>query len=380
MLRSARNANRYSSPYRYQNWVGLHGRSVVRGVLGFGVLGAGIVAGWSYVHPFVAGEARTAQTDTMPAVARSTPANTSTVDKSSVGAAPQSAGPASGPGIETGSLPTAAATTSAAAARSFSPNSPHFATAAGSGSESGSGQGSVAKDSAAKDSGTQAWPTVVDTAPPRAVPTPVPAIRPAPGDDARRELARSIQKELKRVGCYEGETHGYWNTATTRAMGAFISRSNASLPVDKPDVVHLALLKGETQSACGATAGKPIMAAASPPPGAAAASSTATIGAAIAAGKKAPLPGAMAVGGPVSEPAANASGAEDEVSPSLTNPQAAMAAGTQAKATAKRQSPPAAAAAAARKARPDAPPSARHAGARSHTRAVQDIFQHPLGR
>ena len=40
-------------------------------------------------------------------------------------------------------------------------------------------------------------------------------------------LARELQKELRRVGCYDGEITGVWSSDARRAMKAFIERMNA---------------------------------------------------------------------------------------------------------------------------------------------------------
>ncbi len=73
-----------------------------------------------------------------------------------------------------------------------------------------------------------------------------------PADEAsRRSLTRSIQAELKRVGCFDGEADGAWSPATRRAMKTFTERVNASLPVEEPDYILLTLLQGQTTRACG---------------------------------------------------------------------------------------------------------------------------------
>jgi peptidoglycan hydrolase-like protein with peptidoglycan-binding domain len=64
-------------------------------------------------------------------------------------------------------------------------------------------------------------------------------------------LARALQIELRRVGCYRGEINGAWTPATRRAMKAFSAEVNARLPVDKPDEVLLALVRGHREGACG---------------------------------------------------------------------------------------------------------------------------------
>ncbi len=74
----------------------------------------------------------------------------------------------------------------------------------------------------------------------------------APGDSsARYELVKSLQAELKRVGCYSGETHGNWTSSSKRAMSAFMERVNATLPIDRPDYIQLTLLQNQKGSVCG---------------------------------------------------------------------------------------------------------------------------------
>ena len=66
-------------------------------------------------------------------------------------------------------------------------------------------------------------------------------------------LARQLQSELKRVGCYDGEISGAWTPRTREAMKAFTTRVNATLPVDKPDHILLALVQGHRGVACAPT-------------------------------------------------------------------------------------------------------------------------------
>jgi hypothetical protein len=70
-------------------------------------------------------------------------------------------------------------------------------------------------------------------------------------DDARRELTRDLQKELKRVGCFDGEINGTWSPASKKAMSAFMDRVNATLPVEDPDYILLTLVQGHAAQACG---------------------------------------------------------------------------------------------------------------------------------
>jgi hypothetical protein len=73
-----------------------------------------------------------------------------------------------------------------------------------------------------------------------------------PGDsDARAQLVRDIQYELKRVGCYSGEVHGSWNPGTKHAMKLFTDRVNATLPLEEPDYILLTLVQNEKPGTCG---------------------------------------------------------------------------------------------------------------------------------
>jgi hypothetical protein len=75
--------------------------------------------------------------------------------------------------------------------------------------------------------------------------------RAAPIPRDRDTLARELQKELRRVGCYEGELNGVWTPLTRRAMKAFTDRVNATLPVDEPDAILFAMVQGHQDKACG---------------------------------------------------------------------------------------------------------------------------------
>ena len=66
-------------------------------------------------------------------------------------------------------------------------------------------------------------------------------------------LARSLQRELKRAGCYHGEINGIWSTSTRQAMKAYTDRANAKLPVTQPDPVLLALIQGDQHLGCTAS-------------------------------------------------------------------------------------------------------------------------------
>lgn len=63
-------------------------------------------------------------------------------------------------------------------------------------------------------------------------------------------LARALQHELRRAGCYHGEINGSWSTSTRQAMKAFTDVANARLPISNPDPVLLALIRGDQTLSC----------------------------------------------------------------------------------------------------------------------------------
>ena len=71
--------------------------------------------------------------------------------------------------------------------------------------------------------------------------------------DARGTLIRTLQGELKRVGCLDVEVTGVWGGVSKKAMGDFLNRVNATLPFDDPDHILLTLLRGYSGDTCGAT-------------------------------------------------------------------------------------------------------------------------------
>ena len=71
-----------------------------------------------------------------------------------------------------------------------------------------------------------------------------------PGDPV--SLTRELQRELRRVGCYDGEINGSWTPTSRRAMKAFTDHVNASLPTDRPDYILLRLVQSSPERVCGA--------------------------------------------------------------------------------------------------------------------------------
>jgi hypothetical protein len=70
----------------------------------------------------------------------------------------------------------------------------------------------------------------------------------------RYQIAAALQAELLRRGCYQGPVSGAWTSASRRAMQSFTEAVNASLPVDKPDAVLVALLQSNPNTRCAAPA------------------------------------------------------------------------------------------------------------------------------
>ncbi len=93
------------------------------------------------------------------------------------------------------------------------------------------------------------WRSVVQTAP-RPDAQGASSTR-AQSSAARYELARNIQRELRRVGCYWGRIDGSWGMGSKRSMGEFMERVNAALPLEEPDIVFLSLLKAHPSETCG---------------------------------------------------------------------------------------------------------------------------------
>jgi hypothetical protein len=90
--------------------------------------------------------------------------------------------------------------------------------------------------------------TIVVTVPSANAPGAWQRTRPIAGD--RLSLAQDLQSELQRVGCYAGTIDGVWTPLARKAMQAFTERVNARLPIDEPDYVLLALVRGRQGKVC----------------------------------------------------------------------------------------------------------------------------------
>jgi peptidoglycan hydrolase-like protein with peptidoglycan-binding domain len=147
-------------------------------------------------------------------------------------------------------MPSSAKPVSASRLSSFSPSitlptriSPALAsleTTAASAATSPPAQASAAHDASS-------WQTTVVSAA-----TPAPTELTPRDPDARYKLVLDIQQQLRRAGCYWGRIDGSWGYATKDAMKEFTNRVNATLPLDQPDYVQLALIQSHGDHACGA--------------------------------------------------------------------------------------------------------------------------------
>jgi len=79
--------------------------------------------------------------------------------------------------------------------------------------------------------------------------------------DDKIALIQDLQRNLQRLGCYDGTVNGVWTPATRDAMRAFIERVNARLPTDQPDEFLLNLAASHERKAC---VDKSVYAAAAP--------------------------------------------------------------------------------------------------------------------
>jgi hypothetical protein len=73
--------------------------------------------------------------------------------------------------------------------------------------------------------------------------------QPANGE-AYYALVRDLQRELRRLGCYWGEIDGSWGPGTRRGMSTLMGRVNATLPVNEPDYILLALARSQPDQTC----------------------------------------------------------------------------------------------------------------------------------
>lgn len=118
------------------------------------------------------------------------------------------------------------------------------------GGETGTDAGTGAGQTVARPEEPALVPEVATLAPRTALGSP-PKASSLPVD--RISLGRELQRELARVGCYDGEISGIWTPSARKAMNAFTDRVNATLPTDEPDYILLTLVQGHKHRVCGMT-------------------------------------------------------------------------------------------------------------------------------
>ena len=110
---------------------------------------------------------------------------------------------------------------------------------------------------------TRGWPAVktdegvIVVVPPRptaASPTAAPQTG-LPRASDKAALARELHKELKRVGCYDGDVTSIWTNSSRQAMRRFTDSVNAKLPLEEPDVVLLRLVQSQVRRVCACPVG-----------------------------------------------------------------------------------------------------------------------------
>lgn len=74
---------------------------------------------------------------------------------------------------------------------------------------------------------------------------PMPALPPNVTD-----LTRSLQVELKRVGCFEGAIDAVWGSATQGALAEFARRAKLDVPTDAPTPTAVETVKSQSSRIC----------------------------------------------------------------------------------------------------------------------------------
>jgi peptidoglycan hydrolase-like protein with peptidoglycan-binding domain len=70
------------------------------------------------------------------------------------------------------------------------------------------------------------------------------------GSDEPNPMTQSMQKELKRVGCYSGEVDGKWGEGTRDAVQEFADESKMVLSTSEPTEVALNVLTASKTGVC----------------------------------------------------------------------------------------------------------------------------------
>lgn len=99
-------------------------------------------------------------------------------------------------------------------------------------------------DKGAVETQTAGSERVAAAAAPAGVPTP------QTGTGERDTLASDLQKELKRVGCYDGTVDGSWGDETRAALDAFAGETKLSLSSERPTEDALTVLRARKDRVC----------------------------------------------------------------------------------------------------------------------------------
>ena len=79
---------------------------------------------------------------------------------------------------------------------------------------------------------------------------------PVPVPRDMEALIREIQRQLKRVGCYDGAVNGKLSPQLRTSIKAFADQVTAKLPIDGPDYILLRLTVAHEGRACGTAESK----------------------------------------------------------------------------------------------------------------------------
>jgi uncharacterized caspase-like protein len=106
----------------------------------------------------------------------------------------------------------------------------------------------VAQDQAADAERKRAAAAAATTAAPAAAPEKVASLNPtAP---AQADLTKSVQSELRRVGCLTGEANGDWNATAQRSLSAFNRNAGTRLDVKTVNADTLDAIKQKPSRVC----------------------------------------------------------------------------------------------------------------------------------
>lgn len=87
----------------------------------------------------------------------------------------------------------------------------------------------VLREQQGKTAKAEPVPSAAPINPPAAVP-------PAPSAAESKDLARSLQRELKRVGCLDAEADGVWGEKSRTALKSFVRHAKLGITGDEPNI------------------------------------------------------------------------------------------------------------------------------------------------